>query len=766
MSGVGIKRADRGGRPIHFGEARAYDGPMPRIAKVVVRLPLNRVFDYTIPDELAPLAVPGTPVVVPFGRSRRPGYIVEITDHSDRTDLKPILQIAGRQALIREPVMRLARWMADYYLAPLEAAVHTVLPAPVRHGGARELARRRVVLEHWPPPEQEARLQRRAPRQFAVLSALRSAHGEQWLANLARAIQGAAAAVRALAAAGWVRVETATRRRAPAHEDRTVRTAPLPLMPQQVAALETIRRAIDTRRPPVVLLFGVTGSGKTEVYLQAMDHALRNDRGAIVLVPEISLTPQTVERFRARFGDTIAVLHSHLSDGERFDEWYRVYEGRARIVVGARSALFAPVRNLGLIVVDEEHEPTYKQDETPRYHARDVAVMRGHLEGCAVVLGSATPSLESWRNAAIGKYALVEMPHRVDHRQMPAIRIVDMRAESARTGRAAVFSKILIERIEDRLAKGEQTILFLNRRGYASSLICPRCGHVVRCEACSVAMVFHKVRAQLVCHLCGAAGPVPERCPAKDCGDPAIRHAGVGTERVEEILKRLFPRARVARMDSDTMARKDDYRRVLGEFRLGRLDVLIGTQMIAKGLDFPNVTLVGVVQADLALHLPDFRAGERTFQLLIQVAGRAGRGDVAGEVVVQTYTPFHAAVQAARRLDWATFYDQELAFRRELGYPPFAHVILLLLRGESEVAVAAAAADAAASLRAQLGARAVVPDPAPAPIAKVRGRYRYQILMRTTKVLEVLELLRRWIREHPWPSGVEGVFDVDAVSIL
>lgn len=739
---------------------------MPRIAKVVVRLPLNRVFDYLIPDELVPLAVPGTPVVVPFGHSRRPGYIIEITDHSDRTDLKAICTIAGRQALIREPVMRLARWIADYYLAPIEAAVHTVLPAPVRHGGARELARRRIVLEAWPPPEVEARMQRRARRQFAVLTALRAAHGEQWLASLERAVPGAAAAARALAQDGWVRIETATRRRAPESEARLVRTEPLPLMPQQAAALDTIREAIDTGRPPVVLLFGVTGSGKTEVYLQAMDHALRRDRGAIVLVPEISLTPQTVDRFRARFGDTIAVLHSHLSDGERFDEWHRVHEGRARIVVGARSALFAPVRNLGLIVVDEEHEPTYKQDETPRYHARDVAVMRGHLEGCAVVLGSATPSLESWRNAAIGKYARVDLPHRVDHRQMPQIRIVDMRAESARTGKTPVFSKLLTERIEDRLAKGEQTILFLNRRGYASSLICPRCGHVVRCEACSVSMVYHKGRSQIVCHLCGAARPVPDVCPAPNCRDPAIRHAGLGTERVEEILRRLFPRARVARMDSDTMTRKDDYRRVLGEFRVGRIDVLIGTQMIAKGLDFPNVTLVGVVHADLALHLPDFRAGERTFQLLIQVAGRAGRGDVAGEVIVQTFTPFHIAIQAARRLDWATFYDQELAFRRELGYPPFTHMILCLLRGESEITVADAAAAAAGQLRSLLGDLAVVPDPAPAPIARIRGRYRYQILIRTGKILDVLNLLRPWIRHAPWPAGVEGTFDVDAVSIL
>ncbi len=739
---------------------------MPRIARVVVRLPLNRVFDYLVPPELEELAAPGTPVTVPFGRTVQTGYIVELADRSERTDLKQILSVAGRPAMIRGALMDLARWMADYYIAPVETAVHTVLPAAVRHGGARTLSRLKVVWVQDPPPEEEARLRRRAPKRFALLLELRAAHGEEWLSHLEHRVRGAAAAARALEKRGWVRIEAAERRRDPEARAPLVRSEPLPLMPQQARALETIRRAIDTGQPPVTLLFGVTGSGKTEVYLQAIAHALSRGRGAIVLVPEISLTPQTVERFRSRFGDVVAVLHSHLSDGERHDEWHRVHAGRARIVVGARSALFAPVHHLGLIVVDEEHEPTYKQEETPRYHARDVAVMRGHLERCAVVLGSATPSLESWRNALAGKYALVRMPDRVDHRRMPVVRIVDMRAETARTGRRSVFSRALAQEIGERLRRGEQTILFLNRRGYATSLLCPRCGHVVRCDHCSVAMVYHRRREQVVCHLCGAARPVPDRCPVPECRDPAIRQGGAGTERIESILAKMFPQARVARMDSDTMTRKEDYRRVLGEFRLGRLDILVGTQMIAKGLDFPNVTLVGVVQADMALHLPDFRAEERTFQLLVQVAGRAGRGDVAGEVIVQTYTPFNPAIQAARRLDWETFYDQELAARKEMGYPPFSHLVECTVRGADETAVAVAAQSLARRLRCALGAAAEVGDAAPAPIARIRGLHRWRVSMRIPVLVSVTDRLRNAWRSFEWPDGVEGAIDVDAVSLL
>jgi len=738
---------------------------MPKSARGVVRLALDRVFDYLVPPELAAEAVPGTPVTVPFGKSERQGYIVDVTDHSDRTDLKSIAAIAGKQALIRDRVMELARWISDYYVAPIETAVHTVLPAAVRRRGASHLGRLRVERTAMPDAEADI-LVRRAARQVAVLAALRAAGGGEWLARLESEVPGASAAVRGMEKKGVVRTESAERRRDPEAGRDLLRTEPLPLMPQQAEALDAIRRAMDTGAPPVTVLYGVTGSGKTEVYLQAIAHAMAKGRGAIVLVPEISLTPQTVDRFRARFGDTIAVLHSHLSDGERHDEWHRVHSGRARIVVGARSALFAPVADLGLIVVDEEHEPTYKQEEVPRYHARDAAVMRGRLERCAVVLGSATPSLESWHNAKTGKYAMVRMPHRVDHRDMPTMRIVDMRAEASREGRANVFSRELVQALKDRLARAEQSILFLNRRGFASSLVCPSCGFVVRCEHCSVAMVLHKQMDRIVCHLCGATGAVPARCPAPGCGDPDIRHSGVGTERVEEILRKLFPKARIARMDSDTMTKKDDYRRVLGEFRTGRIDILLGTQMIAKGLDFPNVTLVGVVQADHALHLSDFRAGERTFQLLTQVAGRAGRGDVSGEVLVQTRTPFHPSIQAARRLDADSFYDQELEFRGATGYPPFTHFIACTVRAPDDGAAAGTAADLAKVLRERLGALADVGQPAPATIARIRGQYRHQVMLRAPRMKPVLPVLRDVWLSFPWPRDAAGSLDIDAMSVL
>ena len=379
----------------------------------------------------------------------------------------------------------------------------------------------------------------------------------------------------------------------------------------------------------VFLLHGVTGSGKTEVYLQAIAHALEQGKGAIVLVPEISLTPQTVERFKARFSSgrlqtLVAVLHSHLSTGERHDEWHKIRQGRARIVIGARSAIFAPIEPLGLIVVDEEHEHTYKQEETPRYHARDVAIVRGRMEGATVVLGSATPSMESFYNCIKGKYTLIDLPERADDKKMPVVRIVDMR-EAARGGKGIpIFSHQLQEAIAQRLEREEQVILFLNRRGYSTSLQCPLCGFVAGCPNCSISLTYHRHERHLCCHVCGHTEPVPPVCPNEKCRNPAIRYAGIGTQKVEDTLGKLFPQARVVRMDSDTLKRKEDYRRILGDFRVGKIDILLGTQMIAKGLHFPNVTLVGIIYADLALHQPDFRAGERTFQLLTQVAGRAG----------------------------------------------------------------------------------------------------------------------------------------------
>lgn len=522
----------------------------------------------------------------------------------------------------------------------------------------------------------------------------------------------------------------------------------------------------------VFLLHGVTGSGKTEVYLQAIAHALEQGRGAIVLVPEISLTPQTVERFKARFSTgklatLVAVLHSHLSAGERHDEWHKIRQGRARIVIGARSAIFAPVEPLGLVVVDEEHEHSYKQEESPRYHARDVAVVRGAMEGAVVVLGSATPSMESYHNAKRGKYRLLEMKLRVDDQRLPLVRVVDMRAEARKQKGPPIFSTPLHEAILQRLEKKEQVMLFLNRRGYSTSLQCPKCGYVAGCPNCSVSLTYHRRRQTLACHICGHNAGAPAMCPEASCRNPAIRYSGLGTEKVEDALTRAFPHARIKRMDSDVLQRKDDYRAILGDFRTGKIDILVGTQMIAKGLHFPNVTLVGIIHADLSLHQPDFRAGERTFQLLTQVAGRAGRGDIEGEVFVQAFTPFHPAIQYARKHDFIGFYEQEIEFREQLKYPPSARVALLILKGRNEEKVRFSSEHLRKEIEKQTGMMRdlVLAGPSPAPLMRAETYYRYHIMLRTRHILKLSRILGNVASLWTPPEDVQLAVDIDPVNL-
>jgi primosomal protein N' (replication factor Y) len=656
--------------------------------------------------------------------------------------------------------MELARWMSSYYLAPFETCVRTLLPAVVRN---KESGGKKQLIVSLVSNVEAASL---PPKQQSIIQCLQE-NGAMLLAELTEAAGVTAAPVKTLEKKGLVTISNESVYRDPHEGVELLKTEPLVLMPQQADALKQVIEAMSEPEPPVLLLHGVTGSGKTEVYLQAISYALEQGRGAIVLVPEIALTPQTVDRFRSRFADKperVAVLHSSLSDGERYDEWHRIRSGEAQIVVGARSALFAPVHNLGLIVVDEEHEPTYKQDEAPRYSARDTAVMRGRMEKCAVVLGSATPALESYANAKSGKYRYVDMPIRVDDRQMPPIRIIDMRIEMQRDGKPKLFSKELIEAIHTRIDRAEQTMIFLNRRGFSSSLVCPDCGYVAECEHCSVGMTFHKARARLVCHICGEEKPVPVRCP--ECKSDQFKYAGAGTEKIEEVMTKLFPKARIERMDSDTMRRKNAHRDILGRFRTGKIDILIGTQMIAKGLDFPNVTLVGVVNPDHALHMADFRAGERVFQLLTQVAGRAGRGEAAGEVIVQTYTPHHPAIQAARRMDFEGFCDQEMAFRKELGYPPYTHLTCITLRGKNEAEVESAAEKLFRSLEKCMAGTVMLSPAIPAPIARMRGEYRWQILLRAARTKTLNDSVRAAFKMLKWPKTVKVNVDIDATSLL
>ncbi|MDX2226572.1 MAG: primosomal protein N' [Verrucomicrobiae bacterium] len=738
---------------------------MAQFAKVIIERAVGREFDYRVPTLLEGSVHIGSKVRIPFGRQVLTGFVAHLSDHADFPDCKPIAEVIGTKPLIDTHLIELAKWMADYYCCPVETAMKSIMPEVVRKTALGWKERLFVTPKRDPSTEELSRLTKRAPKQAVMLEKVRSTGG-LFLTDLISQTGGNRSSANALEDLGLVTIAAETQERDPFDDEVFLPTQPLKLNSEQMEALELVKQSINTLKPPVILLHGVTGSGKTEVYLQGIQHALHHGRGAIILVPEISLTPQTVERFKGRFAESntlVAVLHSHLSPGERHDEWHKIHEGRARIVIGARSAVFAPVRDLGLIIVDEEHEGSYKQEKAPRYNARDVAVMRGHMMRASVLLGSATPSLESYHNAQRKKYHLCPLPGRIDDKKMPLMRIVDMCQEAMRQKGVQLFSERLKSAIQARLARSEQTILFLNRRGFASSMVCNVCGHVEMCPECSVALTFHRQKNILLCHLCGHSAKPPSQCPS--CKDPKIRYAGMGTEKIEGALARIFPKARILRMDSDTMQQKESYREALGSFKTGKVDILVGTQMIAKGLHFPNVTLVGIVNADMGLHQSDFRAGERTFQLLTQVAGRAGRGDVEGEVIVQTFTPFHPAIQFARQHDYLGFYEQEIEFRKQLSYPPSSHMVILTLRGKSENKVKFVAETLQHTLGKNLPTHTILNEAAPAPLAKVESHYRFQILLRSPSILRLSDFLRESLKSFQNPVDVEIAIDVDPVSL-
>jgi primosomal protein N' (replication factor Y) len=747
------------------------------IARVSLEIALRKEFDYSIPPGLIGQVEIGTRVQAPFGARKIFGTVTALAEESAHTNLKPILRIVGTQTLVTPKILKLARWIGEYYCCAPEIALKSVLPEVVRK--KEEGWKKQLFVRALPSGGEFPTLPKRQQEVWNIIEERR----ELPLAELLELAETTAATIRKLEDRGLVEITSEISERDPYAREHILPNQPLSLNEAQAKALEQIKTAMGRNERPepssilhpsssTLLLHGVTGSGKTEIYLQAIAHALEQGKGAIVLVPEISLTPQTVERFKARFSSgklqtLVAVLHSHLSAGERHDEWHKIRQGRARIVIGARSAIFAPVDPVGLIIVDEEHEQTYKQEEAPRYHARDVAIMRGQMESAVVLLGSATPSMESYYNAKKGKSALLELPERVDNQKMPRVRVVDMRQASAKEKGNLIFSPQLKEAIHQRLDKQEQTILFLNRRGWATALQCPLCGFVATCPNCSVSMTYHRLEQKLVCHICGEIQKVPMICPNEKCRNPAIRFSGTGTQRVEETLAKLFPHARVRRMDSDTMKRKDDYRKTLGDFRTGKIDILVGTQMIAKGLHFPNVTLVGIIHADSALHQPDFRAGERTFQLLTQVSGRAGRGDVEGEVFVQAFAPFHPAIQYARRHDFAGFYEQEIEFRQQLKYPPATRVALLTLKGRNEDKVKFSAEYLKRELEKNLGEfkDLIFAGPAPAPLLKAETFYRHQLMLRTRMMTKLSQKLAKIVPFLTLPEDVTLTTDIDPVNL-
>ena len=740
----------------------------PSYARVIIDRSIQRELDYLIPEILAEKVSIGSRVRVPFRERSALATVVALLAETDATGLRPIEALVGDKPALSPKLVELGRWMSTYYCCPIEAVMRSLLPQVIRRaevgwkkqlfvGAAREIA-----------PDEVEKLRRRAPKQAELLEAVAKLRQPVPAADLLRQTSLDNQTLRALEKRGFVLLREQAVARDPHADEQFVASGNLILNAEQAAALAAVEEALATpENAKPMLLHGVTGSGKTEIYLQAIRSTLVRGKTAIVLVPEISLTPQTVERFKSRFAeaqDTVAVLHSHLSEGERHDEWHKVQSGRARIVVGARSAVFAPLENLGLIVVDEEHETSYKQEEAPRYHARDVAVVRAKMEQCAVLLGTATPSLESYHNAVQQKYRLLNLTQRVDDCQMPLMRIVDLRLERRKEKSAAILSEKLRQAITARLEKNEQTILFLNRRGFSTSLLCSNCGEARDCPNCSVALTFHRGAARLTCHLCGHTAAVPKKCPA--CSQDTLIYSGFGTEKVEANVAQLFPEAIVRRMDADSMSRKDAYRETLHAFRSGKIDILVGTQMIAKGLHFPNVTLVGIINADLALHMPDFRAGERTFQLLTQVAGRAGRGETPGEVFVQTYTPFSPSIQFARHHDFAGYFQQELEFRERCDFPPFKHAVLITVRSPHEARAKLSAETMVRRLRETLGAEFILGESTPAPLEKLQGQFRFHILMRGEAIVRLSRLIRETLDKLPLPEDVLASVDVDPYQLL
>ena len=740
----------------------------PNYVRVIIDRGIRRELDYSVPDTLADRIGIGSRVRVPFRDKSALATVLATLDRSDAKGIRPIEALVGEAPVLSPSLLELAHWMSAYYCCPLEAVMRSLLPQVIRRA---EVGWKKQLVVHPKTqiePDKIAILKTRAPRQAELLEAIARLEKPIPAAELLRKLSSDNQTLRALAKRGLIELREEAVERDPHGDEQFVATANLALNTEQMVALEKVRNALAApQNTKPILLHGVTGSGKTEIYLQSIRLALELDRSAIVLVPEISLTPQTVERFKSRFAEmheAVAVLHSHLSQGERHDEWHKIHSGRARIVIGARSAVFAPLRDVGLIIVDEEHETTYKQEEAPRYHARDVAVLRAKFEKCAIVLGSATPSLESYHNATTGKYDLVTLSQRVDDQQMPLMRVVDLRQERRKEKIAPILSEKLSQAIADRLEKREQTILFLNRRGFSTSLLCSNCGEARNCPNCSVALTFHRHVARLSCHLCGHTAAVPKKCP--ECGKDALIYAGFGTEKVESTVSQFFPKANVRRMDADSMTRKEAYRETLRNFRSGKIDILVGTQMIAKGLHFPNVTLVGIINADLALHLPDFRAGERTFQLLTQVAGRAGRGERPGEVFVQTYTPFSPSIQFARHHDFAGYFEQELEFRERCDFPPFKHVVLITVRSAHDGRAKLSAETLVRRLKESLGSEYAISDATPAPLEKLQGQFRFHILLRGGAIMRLSRLVRETLDKLPLPEDVIASVDVDPYQLL
>jgi primosomal protein N' (replication factor Y) len=759
----------------------ASPGPGPRLVDVALALPLFRTFTYAVEEATRHPLLPGSRVVVPVRGGRAVGYCLGESDGValGSTAPKPVIDVPDAEPAFRPDLLAVCRWMSRYYVAPPGLVLRAALPAALGTSKRPEppvKARRMLLLaRELPSLLEREKTFARAPRQRALYELVESLGGRVSVEQAVATVACSPAVVGGLVKRGLARVELETVERDPFAR----RTAP-PAQPHEPSAAQrdAIAALVGARAGEVALLHGITGSGKTLVYIELLKHVVRvQGRTAIVLVPEIALTPQAVDRFRAVFGGQVAVLHSGLSDGERYDAWLALRSGERRIAVGARSAVFAPLPDLGAIVVDEEHEASYKQGEAPRYHAREVAIVRAREAGAVCVLGSATPSLESWENARAGKYRLLSLPARVGGGALPRVEVVDLRTNTRAAHLAAaerqlrgVLSEPLERALVARLSKGEQSILLLNRRGYASFVQCSACEWVAACPDCSISLTLHRAPERLVCHYCRRQEPAVATCP--QCGALTLRQRGLGTQQVEKLLSEQLPTARIARMDVDTTSGKWAHADILDRVGRGEVDVLLGTQMIAKGLDFPNVTLVGVIDADVGINLPDFRASERTFQLLSQVAGRAGRGPKGGLVIIQTRVPTHHAVRCAVTHDYEGFVAEELPGRIDPPYPPTVRLANVVLSGEGEPETVAFALGAGAWFEralAEPGYEAVrMVGPAPCPVERIKQRWRWHLLLRSTRPAALTRLARRFLTTFDVPSrgGLRVTFDRDPVALL
>ncbi|MER2007586.1 MAG: primosomal protein N' [Psychrobacillus sp.] len=795
----------------------------------VAAYPIDRPFDYVVPEHLEDLVERGSRVHVPFGNRKVQGFITNIKGETDidRTKLKEVLSIIDVEPVITEELLELSKWMTKKTLCYEIDALQVMLPAALRASykknikivdstqleeeilslfGKKEVlpyeafekaGMLRVMKRHLTEGsllleniikqqtrvktvtkytlvedkefiiDQLNKLTKQAVKQKELIEWLLAQ--EQNSFTMQEIIQTAAvsnATVHALINKKILVKEQEEVYREITSLDYQDRDNRVQLTNEQTAALSKITNAQNNRENTTFLLHGITGSGKTEIYLHAIEKSIAEGKQAIMLVPEISLTPQMTRRFKLRFGDQVAVMHSGLSTGEKFDEWRKIWRGEVMVVVGARSAVFAPFKDLGVIILDEEHESSYKQEDTPRYHARDVAIWRSEYHKCPVILGSATPSLESYARASKGVYTLLTLTMRAKEQALPTVNIVDMRAE-LKSGNRSMFSVPLADAIREKLEKKEQIVLFLNKRGFSSFVLCRDCGTVVECDQCDISLTYHREGERLKCHYCGHEEPVPHQCP--ECQSEHIRFFGTGTQKVEEEITKLFPYARVLRMDVDTTRTKGSHERILKQFGDGEADILLGTQMIAKGLDFPNITLVGVLNADTTLHLADFRAAEKTFQLMTQVSGRAGRHNKEGIVFIQTYTPEHYAIEYSKDQLYEPFYHNEMIMRKQYEYPPFYYVTLVQVTHENVLLAAEYAKLATDWLRGNLSSTSMVIGPTASAISKIQNRYRYQCLIKYKQEPLLIEKLQQLIKIYrtEWiKKGVILTVDLDPSTIL